>query len=68
MARKAKTCKTAAKRFRVTGTGKIMRGHVGHSHLLSKKSSARKRRLTTQVCVDKADFPRIRALLSKSGR
>lgn len=45
-----------------------MRGHVGHSHLLSKKSSARKRRLTTQVCVDKVDFPRIRALLSKSGR
>jgi large subunit ribosomal protein L35 len=40
-----KTKKSAAKRFKVTGTGKIMRRKAGLRHLASSKSSKRKRKL-----------------------
>ena len=43
---KIKTCKTAAKRFESTGTGKILRGHTGMNHLKMSKSSSAKRRLS----------------------
>ncbi|MER3396419.1 MAG: 50S ribosomal protein L35 [Acidimicrobiia bacterium] len=42
---KMKTSRSAAKRFRLTGTGKIMRRRAYRSHLLRKMSSRRKRRL-----------------------
>lgn len=42
---KMKTHRGAAKRFKVTKTGKLLRAKVGHSHLLSKKDARRKRRL-----------------------
>ena len=42
---KMKTKKSAAKRFSKTGTGKIKFNKCGNSHLSSKKSSKRKRRL-----------------------
>jgi large subunit ribosomal protein L35 len=42
---KQKTHRGAAKRFRVTGTGKIRRRNSNRSHLLEKKSSRRTRRL-----------------------
>ena len=42
---KQKTKKGIAKRFKITGTGKIKHYGAGGSHLLSKKSSSRKRRL-----------------------
>ena len=42
---KAKTRKAVAKRFKVTGTGKIMRRKQGARHLLQGKNSKRKRRL-----------------------
>ena len=42
---KQKTHRGAAKRFRVTGTGKIRRRKAYRSHLLEKKSSRRTRRL-----------------------
>ena len=41
---KLKTKKSAAKRFKITGTGKVKRRHACASHLLSKKTSKRKRR------------------------
>jgi large subunit ribosomal protein L35 len=40
---KMRTHRGAAKRFRVTGTGKIMRGKAFKSHILAKKSPKRKR-------------------------
>jgi len=43
---KIKTCKTAAKRFEVSGTGKIRHGHTGMNHLKMKKCSSAKRRLS----------------------
>jgi large subunit ribosomal protein L35 len=46
---KKKTHKGAAKRFKKTGTGKIMRGHSGKRHILTKKTRSRKRRLRSEV-------------------
>jgi len=43
---KMKTHKSLAKRFKVTGTGKLMHWKAGKSHLLRKKSSKRRRRLS----------------------
>lgn len=48
---KMKTKKSAAKRFKVTGGGKVKRAKVGRSHLLSKKSASRKRRLKRKETV-----------------
>lgn len=42
---KMKTHKGAKKRFSVTGSGKVKRGHANKSHILTKKSSKRKRNL-----------------------
>ncbi len=48
---KMKTHRGAAKRFKVTGSGKITRRKAGMNHILEKKSPARKRRLgrTTEL-------------------
>ena len=43
---KIKTCKTAAKRFEFTGTGKVRRGHTGMNHLKMKKPKSGRRRLS----------------------
>ncbi|MFQ3549016.1 MAG: 50S ribosomal protein L35 [Armatimonadota bacterium] len=43
---KIKTCKTAAKRFETTGSGKIRRARTGMNHLKMKKSNSAKRRLS----------------------
>jgi large subunit ribosomal protein L35 len=42
---KQKTHKGAAKRFKVTAGGKVMRHHAMHSHILTKKTTKRKRNL-----------------------
>ncbi len=42
---KQKTHKGAAKRFKVTAGGKVLRRHSMHSHILTKKTTKRKRRL-----------------------
>ena len=52
---KMKTHKGTAKRFRVTGSGKIMRGKAFKSHILEKKSPKRKRNFRQPEIVDKAD-------------
>lgn len=49
---KMKTKKAAKARFKVTGTGKILRYRPGKRHLLTKKSSNRKRRLGSRALVD----------------
>lgn len=49
---RAKTNKSVAKRFKVTGTGKIMRRKTGRRHLLSCKSRKRKRDLSRPAEVD----------------
>lgn len=49
---KMKTNKSVASRFKVTGTGKLLRRHPGRRHKLSKKSSLRKRNLARVALVD----------------
>ena len=51
---KMKTKKSAAKRFRKTGSGKIMYNKSGNRHLSTRKSSKRKRRLRKATCLSKA--------------
>lgn len=60
---KLKTNRGAAKRFRVTGSGKIKRKRAFHSHILTKKDTKRKRRLRSTVLVSKADEKSIRQML-----
>jgi len=60
---KLKTHKGAAKRFRVTATGKINRGHSHARHILTKKTSKRKRQLDIDVIVSDADQKRVEAML-----
>lgn len=60
---KLKTKRSAAKRFKITGSGKILRRRAFKSHLLSKKASKRKRRLRRPALVSGADLSRVRKLL-----
>lgn len=62
---KMKTNKSAAKRFRVTGRGKVRRFKAYKSHILTKKSSKRKRRLRKPTLVSKAEERRIKRLLGR---
>jgi large subunit ribosomal protein L35 len=62
---KMKTDRGAAKRFKITGTGKIRRRKANRSHLLEKKSSRRTRRLGRETTVAKADTREIRRLLGR---
>ena len=51
---KLKTKKAAAKRFRVTGSGKLKRNKSNTQHILGKKSTKRKRNLRHATTVDKS--------------
>jgi large subunit ribosomal protein L35 len=62
---KMKTHSGAAKRFRLTGTGKVMRQHAGRRHLLEHKSSRVTRRLYGEVQLAKSDVREIKRLLGK---
>ena len=60
---KLKTHRGAAKRFRLTGSGKIRRNKAYARHILTKKSPKRKRNLRQSALVAKADQPLIRRML-----
>jgi len=60
---KMKTHRGAAKRFKKTGGGKIKRFRACGSHLLQKKSPARKRRLRKSSVISAADYKRVQRLL-----
>jgi large subunit ribosomal protein L35 len=62
---KMKTDRGAAKRFKVTGTGRLRRRQAMRSHLLEKKSSTRTRRLGREVDVAGADLRQVRRLLGR---
>jgi large subunit ribosomal protein L35 len=61
---KMKTNPGAKKRFSLTGTGKIKRKHAYKSHILTKKSTKRKRNLGHFGVVDKADVNNVKCLLA----
>ena len=62
---KMKSKSSAKKRFTLTGTGKLKRKHAYKSHILTKKSTKRKRNLTYFSIVDKADAANVKQMLSK---
>ncbi len=63
MPMKLKSKRGAAKRFRVTATGKVLRGHSHKSHILTKKTKKRKRNLRQTGLVAKADLGRVKEML-----
>jgi large subunit ribosomal protein L35 len=62
---KMKTHSGAAKRFRITGTGKVMRRRANKNHLLEHKPSRRTRRLSKDLTLAPADVRKTRKLLGK---
>lgn len=60
---KLKTRRSAAKRFRATGSGKFIRRKASKNHLLEHKTSDRKNRLSQKAVVHKHDFKRVALML-----
>jgi large subunit ribosomal protein L35 len=61
--KKLKTHRGAAKRFKVTASGKILRMHSGKRHLLGTKAPGRMRKLKKLTLVNKADLASVRQML-----
>ena len=61
--RKSKTHRGAAKRFKVTAGGKVMRGHSGKRHLTGSKMSGRMRKLRKNTRVHDADAKNVKRML-----
>ena len=60
---KQKTRKSAAKRFSLTGTGKIKRNKANHSHMLVRRSNSAKRKMRQSGIVSSADRKLVKAML-----
>lgn len=60
---KMKTKRAAAKRFKLTGSGKIKRNKAFSSHILTKKSTKRKRGLRKSSLVDSANLKSVKKIL-----
>lgn len=60
-----KSNRGAAKRFRVTASGKIKRHSAYHSHILTKKSAKRRRNLRQESMVSKADSAKVKRMILK---
>ena len=60
---KIKTHRGAAKRFRLTASGKIKRSQAYKRHILTSKTTKRKRMLDQEILVSKADHKRVRKMI-----
>jgi large subunit ribosomal protein L35 len=60
---KLKTNRAAAKRFKLTATGKVKRWHSMKRHILTKKATGRKRKLRRATLVSDADARNVRRML-----
>ena len=60
---KMKTKRAAAKRFKVSGTGKLIRHKAYKSHILTKKTTKRKRNLRKVVCADTTNVATVKKLI-----
>ena len=60
---KLKTKRGAAKRFKITGSGKIKRSKAYFSHILTKKNAKRKRGLRKATLVDGSDLRNVKRLI-----
>lgn len=61
---KQKTRRGAAKRFRLTGTGKLRRNKANHRHMLIRRSKTVKRKMRNPGLVSKADERKVRRMLA----
>lgn len=64
--KKMKTKKAAAKRFKVTGSGKLKRNKANHSHILTKKTTKRKRNLRKATLVDDTNVKTMKKIMPYS--
>lgn len=62
---KIKTHKASAKRFSVTGSGKVKMNHSEHRHNLGQKSAKRKRKLRSSACLSDAMAANVKRLICK---
>ena len=60
---KMKTKRAAAKRFKVTGTGKLVRNKAYKSHILTKKTTRRKRNLRKSTVVDETNVKTMKKIM-----
>ncbi len=60
---KMKTSRAAAKRFKKTGTGKLVRFKANKRHILTKKSTKRKRNLRQSTIVDETNVKNMKKIL-----
>jgi len=60
---KMKTNRSAAKRFKLTAKGKVKRGQAFMSHILTKKTAKRKRKLRKSAIASKGDARRVKRML-----
>ena len=60
---KMKTKRAAAKRFKVTGTGKLVRNKANKSHILTKKTTKRKRNLRKATLLDDSNVKTLKKIL-----
>ena len=60
---KIKTCRAAAKRFKKTGTGKIMRNKAYKRHILTKKTTKTKRNLRKPAMTDQTNVKNMKKIL-----
>ncbi|HEX8986237.1 MAG TPA: 50S ribosomal protein L35 [Bryobacteraceae bacterium] len=60
---KLKSHRGAAKRFKKTGSGKIVRHHAFARHILTSKTRGRKRKLVKSAVVDPSNSPRVKVML-----
>ena len=60
---KMKTHKGASKRFKKTGTGKILRRHAFARHILTSKSRSRKRKLSGSTVMDATNTDAVKVML-----
>jgi large subunit ribosomal protein L35 len=63
---KQKTHRGAAKRFKLTASGKVKRGKAYHSHILTKKTRKRKRNLRKGTLISSSDENRVRRMLAQA--
>jgi large subunit ribosomal protein L35 len=59
-----KTKRAAAKRFKITGSGKISRRHSHHSHILTKKTRKRKRKLRQSTLMSSAMEKAVKGMIA----
>ncbi len=60
---KLKTHKGAAKRFKLTGTGKVKRGHAKLRHILTSKDKHKKRKLGKSALVSDGDLAKVKRMI-----